>query len=108
MRIWIRGPGIGPVRTTLWSSGGRKNGTGGKVLAVLSLPFLAVALAAQFRFWPFDVFIASVAALVLFGLISQRRERGQDAETARLRAARLAAEADRDSPESPAAHSDRR
>lgn len=60
MRIWISGPHIGPVRSTLWSSGGRRGG--GKVLAALFLPLAVVALAVQFARWQLDL---AVAVLVL-------------------------------------------
>jgi hypothetical protein len=99
MRIRVSGPHLGPVRTTLWSSGGKKNGTGGKVLAaVFLLPALAL-LILQLRYWPFAVFVAAIAALMLFGRWAQKREQAEDAEIATLKAARLAAEAARETSE---------
>lgn len=100
MRIYIRGPGLGPVRTTLWSSG--RSGCGGKVTAALFLPLAVILLALNVRFWPFDVFVAAVAALMLFGRHAQRKEAAQAA------AAKASAAAGPETPESPAAYSDRR
>ena len=40
MGVYIRGPHLGPVRTTLYSSSGRKSGSGGGCLGV----FLGLAL----------------------------------------------------------------
>lgn len=63
MGVRISGPHLGPVHTTLWSSGGRKSGGGGGCLGV----FLALALlGGAFGVSPILGWLVIVAAVVIF------------------------------------------
>lgn len=73
MRIWISAPHIGPLRTTLRSSGHARR-SGGKVLAAIFLVPALFLLALQFRHWPFDAAVAVMIVLAMLGRYAQRRE----------------------------------
>jgi len=73
MRAHISGPHLGPVHTTLWSSGSRKGGSGGKVLAAIFLLPALVLLAMQFRYWPVDVIALVLIGLGVIGWRDQRK-----------------------------------
>lgn len=73
VRISISGPRLGPVRTTLWSSGRRNRG--GKVLAaVFLLPCLVLLGWQVVRFWPLALAAAVLAALGFWGWRIQKQE----------------------------------
>lgn len=79
MRLYIRGPHLGPVRTTLWSS--RDDGSG-KGCLILMLPFLLIVTAASWwhvmtTSWPFDLVIGCLLALMLLGRHVERKARAQ-------------------------------
>lgn len=74
MRFYVRGPHLGPVRTTLWSSGRKRSGSW-RPVAVLFLILIAGAL--SIRFW----FVTVPAVAVLLGVlalvgVAERRKRG--------------------------------
>lgn len=74
MRISISGPHLGPVHTTLWSSG-RRNRSGGKVLAAIFLvPCLALLGWQVISYWPLALAAAVLAALGFWGWRIQRQE----------------------------------
>jgi hypothetical protein len=96
MRIYVRGPHLGPVRTTLWSSGSSSNGGCLALFLAFGLSLGIVALGAFLvSHWQVTLIAAGVVALLLAGRYGRRRERAQAA-------------AKPETPESPAAQSDRR
>ena len=63
-RLWISGPHVGPVRTTLWSSGGRKNSGGGCLFWFLALALLGAAFGVS-PILGWTVIVAAVATVVV-------------------------------------------
>lgn len=96
MRIRVSGPHLGPVHATSWSPGDSNSGCG--CLAALLVTFALIGLAVEY--W----YIAAAAAgvIAVAGLAVWLAGRRDEARAA----ARMAAE--REPPESPAAHGDRR
>lgn len=72
MRMSVRGPSAGPVRTTLWSSGRRSKGNVG---AVIALPFALILLwqsIATSRV--LDVIIGVIVLICIGGKYAERVE----------------------------------
>lgn len=78
MRIGIRGPSLGPVHTTLWSSRGGNSGCG----FLLGLLVVFAALGALAEYWKVVVpvagvlMVASVIGLRIYGKHSPSRKAG--------------------------------
>ena len=95
MRIYVRGPHAGPVRTTLWSSGSHQRS--GKGCAIVMLPLVLVLLGHDLlTSVPFDVILGALAVMAFCGW---RIKRKQQASAAHEMPA---------APESPAKYSNRR
>jgi hypothetical protein len=76
VRLYIRGPHLGPVRTTLWSSGRRRSGSA-RPVAILFLILIAGALSIRFWYITVPAIAVLLGALALVG-VAERRKRGPD------------------------------
>lgn len=88
MRLWISGPHIGPVRTTLWSSGGRKSGGGGCLGWFLALALLGgvFGVSPVLGWLVFAVAVAIIAGLLVLHLMPDRPAKAKPARPARTAA----------------------
>lgn len=78
MRAYVRGPSLGPVRTTLWSSGHRRRhvkGAGWLYLAILLCGGITWAwIAAPWIGVLVSVLVLAAVVLALYGIVAARRE----------------------------------
>jgi hypothetical protein len=75
VRLYIRGPHLGPFRTVLWSSHGGAGGRHSQWWYLLLTPFAAILLWTAFTTsWQFDAIVGGIIALAAFGYLASRRE----------------------------------